>query len=338
MSTYALVENPSSELWNKAMNVICPLGNFLQSFEYGEMIKASSPGSRVVRLLITDDDEAIGLAQGTYNVYFGFGTTLNVRWGPLISTKISDFKHPVEDLVHGFEAYCKKHRVIEASFSIPGSSNFEELFRQMNYVQKWKENEYVVYLDGGKEQLWKNIHHNKRRNVKRALEQGVEVTNSHKNDDLQTFYSLLDITVKREGFTPFPRALFDSIWNDYDPELSKVFLASWKGKCLSAVFIVVHAKTAYALNAGSVGEGLEVRPNDVMHWKAMEWACDRGYLRYNLGGVSEPPPTEGSSKWGIWRWKKEWKGNLERIDVLNRIILPKYKPVLWSRDIIHKAI
>ncbi len=338
MPKYSLTEQPSAELWGSLLKTNYPLGNFLQSFEYGEMVKTAYPRARVVRLVINYDQEPIAFAQGTYNVYYGFGTTLTVTWGPIVSLKISDNLHPVENLVSAFEIYCKKHRVIEASFSVFASSNFQEIFRSMNYNPKWKENEYVVNLEGGAEQLFKNIHHNKRRNIKQALEKGVEVTRSHSDEDLRTFYSLLDVTVKREGFTPYPRGLFEAIWNDYDPELSSVFLAKLNGKSISGVFVVVHGKTAYALNAGSLVEGREVRPNDIMHWKAMEWACERGYLRYNLGGVSEPPPTEGSSKWGIWRWKKEWKGNLERIDIISKIVLPQYEPVLHSRDFVQKAI
>jgi lipid II:glycine glycyltransferase (peptidoglycan interpeptide bridge formation enzyme) len=132
--------------------------------------------------------------------------------------------------------------------------------------------------------------------------------------------------------------LFEAIWNNYNPELSKVFLANWKGRSVSGVFVVVQGKTVYALNAGSLVEGWEVRPNDIMHWKVMEWACANGYLKYNLGGVSEPPPAERSSSWGIWRWKREWNGNLERIEIFDKIILPKYKPILQARNFVYEGL
>jgi len=336
LSRYVVIEKPSAELWDSFLKTESPEGNFLQCFEYGEMTKTAYPGTKVVRLLITCDSKPIAIAQGTYKIYFGFGTTLNVTWGPIVSAKIAENFQPVENLLRELENYCRKQRIIEARFSVFGSSNLQEVFHKMNYVAKAKENEYVVNLGGGAQKLWMNIHHNKRRNIKRALEQGVEITQSHNNEDLKTFYSLLQASVERKGYTPYPRALFEAIWNNYDPELSSVFLAKWKGKSISGVFIVVQGKTVYALNAGSLVEGWEVRPNDIMHWKAMEWACSRGYTKYNLGGVSEPPPTEGSSKWGIWRWKREWKGNLERIVVFNKIILPQYKPILHARDLVAK--
>ena len=333
-----MIEKPSAEFWDSFLKKESPDGNFLQCFEYGELVKTAYPGAKVVRLLIMYDEKPIGMAQGTYKEYFGFGTTLNVTWGPIVSAKIAGNLHPVENLLKGFETYCRKHRIIELLFSVFDSWDLQGAFHNMDYVASAKANEYVVNLEGGAQKLWTNIHHNKRRNIKRAMEQGVDVTQSHNNEDLKTFYSLLDVTVDKKGFTPFPRTLFEAIWNKYDPELSRVFLAKWKGKSISGVFVVAQGKTAYALNAGSLAEGWEVRPNDIMHWKAMEWACSRGYSKYNLGGVGEPLPTEGSSKWGIWRWKKEWKGNLERIEIFNKIILPQYKPVLQARDLVAKRM
>ena len=332
LSGYAALEKPSAELWDSFLNKESSDGNFPQCYEYGELAKTAYPKQRVVRSLITYNEKPVGIAQGTYNVYFGLGTTLNVIWGPIVSRRNSENLYAAENLLTEVEACCRKYRIIEARFSVMASPDLQKAFREMNYASIAKTNEYVVNLEGGAQKLWMNIHHNKRRNIKRALEQGVEVTQSHSKEDLKTFYSLLEITVAREGFTPYPRTLFEAIWNSYDPDLSSVFLAKWKGKALSGVFVVVQGKTAYALNAGSLAEEREVRPTDIMHWKAMEWACSKGYSRYNLGGVSEPPPIEGSSKWGIWRWKKEWKGNLETIEVFNKLVLPQYRLILLARD------
>jgi lipid II:glycine glycyltransferase (peptidoglycan interpeptide bridge formation enzyme) len=117
-----------------------------------------------------------------------------------------------------------------------------------------------------------------------------------------------------------------------------VFLANWKGKSIAGVYVVTHGKTVYALRAGSLTEGLKVRPNDLMHWKAMEWACTNGYLKYNMGMVDEPTPTEKSAKWGIWRWKREWNGCLERYEIFDKTVLPQYKPVLQARNIVYETI
>jgi lipid II:glycine glycyltransferase (peptidoglycan interpeptide bridge formation enzyme) len=338
VSGYAVVENPSAELWDSFLKEASPEGNFFQCFGYGEMVKTAYPRRKIVRLLISYGGKSIGIAQGTYPVYLGFGTTLHVNWGPIVCVETGENLQFVGSLVKEIEAYCRRKRIIQALFSVFGSWKLQEVFHKMNYSAGRKANEYVVDLEEGVEKLWMKIHHNKRRNIKKALGQGVEINQSHSNEDLKTFYSLLNASVKRQGFIPYPRPLFEAIWNNYNPELSKVFLANWKGRSVSGVFVVVQGKTVYALNAGSLVEGWEVRPNDIMHWKVMEWACANGYLKYNLGGVSEPPPTERSSSWGIWRWKREWNGNLERIEIFDKIILPKYKPILQARNFVYEGL
>ena len=70
-------------------------------------------------------------------------------------------------------------------------------------------------------------------------------------------------------------------------------------KCLCST----HAKTIYALGFGYLRTALEVRPNDLLHWKIIEWGCRKGFLKYHMGEVHP------ESKDGVWRWKREWNGD-----------------------------
>ena len=337
MSRYVVLETLSAESWNSFLNKFAE-GNFLQSYEYGEISKIADPKTKVARLSITCDGEPVGIVQGTYPVYLGFGTTLTANWGPIINPETEEKFRLVGILLKELEDYCRRRRIIQAQFVVPDAMQLRGIFHKMRYISAAKGNEYVVDLKEGVQKVWMNIHHNKRRNIKKALEQGVEIVQSHKNEDLKTFYSLLESSAERRGFTPYPHSWFEAIWKTYKPELSKVFLAHWKGKNVSGVFIVIHGKTLYALGAGSLAIGWEARPNDLLHWKVMEWACENGYLKYNMGGVDEPPPIEGSTKWGIWRWKREWKGRLERSETFDKIILPQYKPIIQARNLVHRSI
>jgi hypothetical protein len=53
-----------------------------------------------------------------------------------------------------------------------------------------------------------------------------------------------------------------------------------------------------------------------------------------MGMVNEPVPTDKSSGWGIWRWKREWNGSLERIEIFRKFILPQYRHLLRARNIV----
>jgi lipid II:glycine glycyltransferase (peptidoglycan interpeptide bridge formation enzyme) len=332
VSGYAVVENPSAELWNSFLKM-SPEGNLGQCFEMGEIAKVAYPRTKVVRLCITYNGEPIGIVQGTYSSYFGFGMTLKVIRGPIINAKTKENLQLVGNLLKELENYSKRKRIIRAQILVPNSWQLQEVFHKMGYAALKIENEYVVNLGEGAQKLWKSIDHNKRRNIKKAMNEGVEIAQSHTYEDLRTFISMYEATAKRRSFLMYPPSWFEAMWKAFKPELSKVFLAYWKGKSVSGVYIVIHGKIVYALSAGSRTEGWEVRPNDILHWKAMEWACQNGYSKYDMGTVSEPPPTEESSDWGLWRWKREWKGNLERIQTFDKILLPKYKLILQAKQL-----
>lgn len=337
MSGYSIVENPSAELWDSFWK-LSHEGNFFQSYEYGEISKMASRKTRIARLSITHNEKPIGIVQGTFTSYFGFGLTLQVICGPVTNIEKKDNPQLVRRLLTELENYCKRKRIILSDIWVLDSWQLRAVFLKMGYASVGKINDYVVNLEEGAQKLWENIHHNKRRNIKKAEREGVEIVQSHSHKDLETFCLLHEASAKRDGFTAVPRSWFEAAWKIYTPELSNLFLACWKGKCVSGVYIVTHGKTVYALRAGSLAEGLKVRPNELMHWKAMNWACENGYSKYNMGMVDEPTPTEKSDKGGIWRWKREWKGNLERIEIFDKIILPKYKPILQAKNLAYRGI
>jgi len=336
MSEYAIIEDPLEELWNGFLAKF-PEGNFEQCYEYGEISKNAFPRTRVVRLAALHNGRIVGVIQGTYSKYFGFGMTLGIMRGPLIDVKCEDKSGVIEALLRALEEYARKNRIIKAQIIVPESWRVEEVFQSLGYKMADRLNEYVVNLEGGIDDLWRSFSHNKRRNIKKAIKEGVEVFQSRNYEDLLSFYSMLRAAERRGGFSSYPLSWFEAVWKVYAPGLSRVFLARWKGREVSGVFTVIHGNTVYALAAGSFSEGWKVRPNDIMHWKVMEWASHKGYSAYHMGLLSEPPPTRGSSAWGIWRWKREWKGTLAKLQIFHKLFMPKYSFLLEAKKLAGKG-
>ena len=336
VSRYTIVENPPVHLWDSFLETF-PEGNFEQSFEYGEITKLAFQKSRVIRLAATHKGEPIGIVQGNYSSYFGFGMTLGVMRGPLVKIENNEALQVVENLLLALEDYAGKNRIIQAEILVPEAWRIQGVFHALGYTSTREQSEYIVDLEKNADELWKSISRNKRKNIKKATDKGVEIVQSHRYEDLLTFYSMLKAAQKRGGFSSYPLSWFVAVWKICKPEMSNVFLARWKGKNVSGVFTLVHGKTVYALAAGSLSEAWEARPNDKMHWEIMEWASQKSYSGYHMGLVSEPPPAEGSSAWGIWRWKREWNGRLKRILLFNKLFLPRYKLVLKAKQTLERA-
>jgi len=111
----------------------------------------------------------------------------------------------------------------------------------------------------------------------------------------------------------------------------RFFFARYKDQEISGVFTVVQGKTVYALAAGSLSEYWALRPNDLLHWKVMEWACERHFSRYYMGLIDDPIPREESKAWGIWRWKREWNGRMSPLSIFDKIMIPRYRYVLEAK-------
>ena len=336
MPEYSIVVDLPSESWNSFVEKFSA-GNFEQCFEYGEISKRAFPKANVVRLACFRHNELVGVLQGTYSKYFGLGMTLGAMRGPIVNTENGNSTFAVKSLLKALEDYAKKNRIIEARIFVPEALKADIAFSSFRYSLVCRYNEYIVSLKGGSESLWGRISHNKRRNIKKALREGVEVFESREMNDLQTFYSLLKAAEKRGGFTSYPYSWFKAVWDVYDPKLSRVFLARWNKRAVSGVFTVMHGDTVFALAAGSLREGWKVRPNDILHWKVMEWAADKGYSQYHMGLVSDPPPTQASASWGVWRWKREWKGNLQKLKVFHKFFHQKYRLILKAKDFAQKT-
>jgi len=336
MTEYHVIEDLPKDLWNAFLEKNS-VGNFEQCFESGEISRKAFSRTNVVRLACLSEKEVVGILQGAYSKYFGFGMTLGAMRTPVVNTKHGDSIEIAKVILGALEDFAKRNRVIEARVLVPETWNLNDAFQSFGYKLAGQLNEYFVDLEKGFDDLWKSISHNKRRNIKKALSEGVEVIESREKEDLLTFYSMLRAAEERAGFSSYPLSFFKAVWEIYKPDLSKVFLAYWNGKAVSGVFTVMHSKTIFALAAGSFSEGWKVRPNDIMHWKVMEWAVERGYLRYQMGLISEPPPSPESPSWGIWRWKKEWKGHMEKLNVFQKRFHRKYSFILKAKKIAEKT-
>lgn len=323
MSRYSIVEEPSYALWNSVLSSSVK-GNFEQTFEYGEIMKTSSPHTRVVRLLAVDNKGPVGIVQGRYLNILGFGLSITVGGsvgggaGPVTIVKGEERALLVQYLLMALENFGVRNRIMELKVWWPDSWGMRNIFRDQRYKCTGKANKFTVDLNKPLDDLWNSVASNKRKNVRKAVKKGVEVIQGHSHEDLLSYYGMLQASGKRAGFTYPPLSEFEAVWKLYKP--CKVFLAKLKGKNVAGVFIVIHGNTVYARAAGSLRDAWSSRPNDLLHWKVMEWGCEQGFSRYHMGLVTEPVPTKGSHTWGVWRWKREWNGTLEIVRIFRKAL------------------
>lgn len=324
MSEFNIIENPPREEWESFLAKLVS-GNLQQSFDYGEVMKMSGPHKRVIRLLASKRGSAVGLVQAVFYRKLGFAVRLDAGggygFGPVVSLK--DEEHILRELLSSLEKSATKNRVLEGFVFRPES---DQVLESMGYAISLVVHSYKVDLQKCVEELWKSIAHNKRRNVKKAQEQGVEVKQLNNYDALVSFYEMYETSSERVGFLAYSFNYFNSYLRVFGArDKVRVFLTIFEGQPVAGVFVVVHGDTAYALAAGSRKNAWQVRPNDILHWKAMEWACSKGLSWYHMGHIYEPLPTENSPGWSLWRWKREWNGQLKKYYIYHKVYMPNFK-------------
>jgi hypothetical protein len=315
---YSILENPKRDIWDSFL-AINSLGNLWQTIDYGESIEKLFPHTRAARLIATRDGVTEGIAQGIFSKFFGFGTVMTIQEGPLLSMMSKDKPGVLKSIIPALEKLGVKNRIFRIKILWPCKWGYVDLFRDMGYEHIGTNITYTVDLGKGADDLWRRIYGNKRRNIKKAFDRGVEFIETSRFEDIEEFYGLFLDLARRHNFVPTSLAEFQTIWKSRSQkDSSRLFFARWKGHNVSSVFATIHARTIYALGFGYLGTDLEVRPNDFLHWKIMEWGCKRGFLRYYMGDVR--PDAKGSHDTGIWRWKKEWNGDLDPVYIFRKSI------------------
>ena len=141
--------------------------------------------------------------------------------------------------------------------------------------------------------------------VNKAIRSGVRVRRAESEQDLRKWYLLYLDTMRWHIVPPRPFGFFRSIW-ELLGEGGRVQLllaeqrAGQQSTLLAgSLFLLSHDTVSYAFN-GRRRDALHLRPNDALHWHAIEEAYRRGYRHYDFGEVDARNTglADFKSKWG----------------------------------------
>ena len=152
------------------------------------------------------------------------------------------------------------------------------------FRKKQYEGVAMLNLSRGPDALFRKFSENKRRNIKRAIKSGVSVEPANDPAKVSAYYSVCVEWSRRKGL-PVPAE--DEFHQTMALKNNRLLLlARHEGKVIAGVVIrfFPHGVMEYAANS-SVQNALHLRPNDLLHWRAIEWGCREGMTHYSLGGA-----------------------------------------------------
>jgi hypothetical protein len=142
------------------------------------------------------------------------------------------------------------------------------------------------------------------RAVRKAGKAGVDVRAADSEADLHAWYDLYLATMRLHVVPPVPFPFFSTAWRLMRPlGLVRLLLAEKRdgGRplLLAGSLYFAYARTVlYSFN-GRRGDALGARPNDAIHWQAMQDAIEAGFGRFDMGEVD---PSDA----GLARYKLKW--------------------------------
>jgi hypothetical protein len=136
--------------------------------------------------------------------------------------------------------------------------------------------------------LFRQFHENRRRNIRAAIRAGVEVIKASSPLDIESYYQVYcewrRTPRKQIEGAQISFELFDQAFRLSGNRCA--FLAKYSGKVIAGVTLRMFPGGLLEFAAGSAIEAyVHLKPNDLLHWRAIEWACKDGFCHYSLGAA-----------------------------------------------------
>lgn len=182
-----------------------------------------------------------------------------------------------------FEKWCKLNNIISEFVRF-------NLFNKnlINYNGIIEENNLNIVCDLQKEEedIWKNFKHKVRKNIKKALNNDVIVQIDEEGDTLEQFVKIYYETMDRNNASSqyyFSKSYFQHIINKLKGNYI-IVNAIKDSEIISTELVLMSSETIYSFLGGTKSEYFDIRPNDILKYKTILWAKEKGLKYYVLGG------------------------------------------------------
>jgi hypothetical protein len=139
----------------------------------------------------------------------------------------------------------------------------------------------------------------------KAVRLGLQIREAETEGDVRAWYRLYLQTMRRAVAVPKPYDFFELAWQRLHPQrLLRLLLAerveAGKSRLVAGFLFGQWGQTISHLFTGWRREDQALRPNDFLHWRAIQDACTEGFRFYDFGNVTVGNQSQAQfkSKWG----------------------------------------
>jgi serine/alanine adding enzyme len=172
---------------------------------------------------------------------------------------------------------------------------------------EWNYEPYLnFHLDCSNEAtVWKNFDNNRKRQIKKAIEQGVKIEEAQDLNEVAVFHNILHGLYRSKVKKPLLPYDFFRIF--FEKKMGKYLLVKFKGKIIGGIMCpILEGKAIYELYiCGLDHEYKEASPSVMATYAAVEYGLKNGLQRFDFMGAGKP-----NEEYGVREFKAKFGGEM----------------------------
>ena len=263
-----------------------PNGHHVQSSAWG-MFKATS-GMKVIRIKIKEADEVVGGAQILVRSIPIFGGIGYISKGPVAGVDRTDVLDFLFDVI---EKTARRNRLLVLSVELPVDD--PEYMSQLEKRRYFPSDFYIippttvlVDLEEDDKEILSQMKSRTRRNIRKGLKSDL-VIREGRDSDIPVVFSWMEEAGERSSYYYYDLEYYQKAIDILGgADILKLFVAEFEGQPVSAIYVAAFGDWAVFKWGASSGDDYDKRPNELLHWHAIQWSKSRGCTHYDLGGIT----------------------------------------------------
>lgn len=192
----------------------------------------------------------------------------------------------------------------------------------------------VLDLPETPEMLWDSFKSKLRSQIRRAQKEQMD-SKIGGLELLDDFYTVFSINMRDLGTPVWTKKIFHSILTTF-PDAAYICCVYYENKPVAAGFLHCFKDTMEIPSASSLRDYNRLSPNMLLYWSVLEFACNRGYKKFDFGRSSPDAGTyKFKAQWGSEPEPLHWQYWLASGDELPEINPqnPKYQMAIaaWQK-------
>jgi len=244
-----------------------------------------------------------------------FSSHASIRGGPLF-LDTSNGNEGAQALFAHYDRNTAKKSLYTRIYNYHDPSDIRNILRNRDYIYEDYKN-YIIDLRKGTDEVLQSMKKPKRKAIRRAIREGVQVIEIESLDQIEDFYKCLTKTFDRSNWFFPDISLFKAAFEQLVPKKRAIFhLAILKDTIIGGRISLLYDETIYAWFVGTDYAYRKLGVNTYLNWNILKWGIENGFESFDFGGAGRLDEISG-----IARFKKEFGGteiNFGRFTRINR--------------------